>query len=135
MNHACGHVNSLQTFSLTSSFPKFVLNVGYISVSTDKNTVPPLPNFSSPAYKKTLTTQDKTDVAIPRIVEKKIVIELQKGLCSYACFVLETISSSLTAKYYDTSRMSTFVRISLMTGYNNISLSMIECFPRVQSYI
>ncbi|CAB3979315.1 partitioning defective 3 homolog isoform X1 [Paramuricea clavata] len=45
----------------------------------DKNTVPPLPNFSSPTYKKPLGTQDKNDVAIPRIVEKKIVIDLQKG--------------------------------------------------------
>jgi hypothetical protein len=115
---------------LTSSFPKFVLNVGYISVSTDKNTVPPLPNFSSPAYKKTLTTQDKTDVAIPRIVEKKIVIELQKGLCSYACFVLETISSSLTAKYYDTSGMSTFVRISLMNWIQQYKSFNDRMFPK-----
>ena len=53
------------------------------SVSTDKNTVPPLPNFSS-TYKKPLAPQDKADAAIPRIVEKKIVIELQKGLCSCA---------------------------------------------------
>ncbi|XP_028416675.1 uncharacterized protein LOC114540716 isoform X2 [Dendronephthya gigantea] len=43
----------------------------------DKNTLPPLPTFTSPAYKK--SSQDKTDVAIPRIVEKTIVIELQKG--------------------------------------------------------
>jgi hypothetical protein len=58
----------------------------YIFVLTDKNTVPPLPNFSSPTYKKPLGTQDKNDVAIPRIVEKKIVIDLQKGLYLHMLF-------------------------------------------------
>lgn len=51
----------------------------FISVYADKSILPPLPSFPTPAYKKPLSTQEKTDEAIPRIVEKKIVIELNKG--------------------------------------------------------